>query len=121
MKTLFSTGLLAIALTVYAQDKSPGYFDFGKLPASALGGEHVEVNVGGMIASFAAKFIDKSEPDAAKLLRSIKSVRVHVIELKDDNRTNMFERIKAIRTDLEAKAWEKIVSAQSKKEDVAIY
>jgi len=122
MKTtpLFSAGLLAVALTVSAQDRPSGYFDFGKLP-TASGGEHVEVSVGGTIASIASRFIDKSEPEAAKVLRSIKSLRVHVIELKDDNRAQMVDRIKAIRTDLEGKAWEKIVSAKSKKEDVAIF
>jgi len=111
----------AVAFNGFAQDRPAGHFDFGKLPASSGGGEQVEIAVGGAILSIAAKLIDKKEPEAAALFRSVKSVRVHVLELKDDNRKEMLERIKQIRTDLGAKGWDKVVSVQQKKEDVAVF
>lgn len=121
MKTIFISILLCGALLANAEDRPPGYFDFGSLPSSPSGGEDVEVVIGGMIMNMASRIIKKPEPEVAELLRNLRSVRVHVIEMKDDNRKEMLERIKAIRTDLDTKGWERVVSAKKKKEDVAVY
>lgn len=113
--------LLCSSLILNAQDRPPGYVDFGQLPASASGGEQVEIAVGGAVIGMVARILKKPEPEAAELLKNIRSVRVAVMELKDDNRKAMLERVQAIRADLDAKQWERIVSAKKKKEDVAIY
>jgi hypothetical protein len=110
-----------LALNAFADDRPAGHFDFGKLPTSSAGGEQVEIAVGGAILGIAAKLIDKKEPEAAALFRSVKSVRVHVLELKDDNRKEMLDRVKQIRADLDAKGWDRVVSVQQKKDDVAVF
>ena len=121
MKTIFCSILLCSSLLLNAQDRPPGFFDFGSLPASPSGGEDVEVVIGSLVMNMVAGVIKKPEPEAADLLKSLRSIRVHVIEMKDDNRKEMLERIKSIRTDLDAKGWERVVSAKQKKEDVAVY
>jgi hypothetical protein len=119
-KTLIAV-LLCSSLILNAQDRPAGYVDFGQLPASESGGEHVEIALGSAVMGMAASVLKKPEPEAAELLKGLRSVRVHVIEMKDDNRKAMLERIQAIRTDLDAKKWERIVSVKKKKEDVGIY
>ena len=121
MKTIFCSVLLCGSLLLNAQDRPPGFFDFGSLPASPSGGEDVEVVIGSLVMNMVAAVIKKPEPEAADLLKSLRSIRVHVIEMKEDNRKEMLERIKSIRTDLDAKGWERVVSAKQKKEDVAVY
>ena len=121
MKTTLIAILLCSGLLVNAQDRPPGYFDFGSIPASPSGGEQVEIAVGGAVMSMAARILKKPEPEAAELLRNLRSVRVHVVEMKDDNRKEMLERIKAIRADLDTKGWERVVSVSKKKEDVGVY
>jgi hypothetical protein len=98
-----------------------GYLDFGKLPASTTGGEFVEVNVRSNLISMVARLAAKAEPKAAELLRGLHAVHVKVIGLDDGNRPEILKRITEIRNDLDAKGWEKIVSAQKKNEDVAVY
>lgn len=121
MKKIFIAILLCSSFILNAQDRPPGYIDFGQLPASPSGGEHVEIAVGGAVMGMVASVLKKPEPEAAELLKGLRSARVHVIEMKDDNRKEMLERIQAIRADLDTKKWERIVSVKKKKEDVGIY
>ena len=121
MKKTFVAVLLCGSLILNAQDRPPGYVDFGQLPASESGGEHVEIALGGAMMGLAASVLKKPEPEAADLLKGLRSVRVHVVEMKDDNRKAVLERIQAIRTELDGKKWERIVSVKKKKEDVGIY
>ena len=121
MKKTFIAALLCSSLILNAQDRPPGYVDFGQLPASASGGEEVEIAIGGAVMGLAASILKKPEPEAAELLKNLRSIRVHVIEMKDDNRKEMLERVKAIRADLDTKKWERLVSVKKKKEDVGIY
>jgi hypothetical protein len=115
------TALLAAApLSVHAAD-SPGYVDFGKFTAPANGGEFVEVNVGSNLISLAAQLVEKLEPDAAKLLRSVQGVRVTVVGLTDENRADLEKRVRQIRSGLETQGWDRVVTAQQKDEDVGIY
>ena len=121
MKQIYIAILLSSCLLVNAQDRPPGYFDFGQLPASPSGGNQVEVAVGGAVIGIVARVLKKPEPEAADLLRNLRSVRVYVTEMKDDNRKEMLERIQAIRADLDGKGWERVVSAKKNKEDVAVF
>jgi hypothetical protein len=114
-----AAALATLTLNLHAALPPAGYVDFGNLPAS--NGEFVEVNVKGNLLSMVARLTQKAEPQVADVLKGLQAIRVNVIGLNDENRDEMEKRIKAIRTDLDGKAWEKIVSVQKANEDVGIY
>ena len=109
-----------LATRLHAENPPPGYVDFGKLtPAS--GGEFVEVHIKSNLIAMVARLTEKHEPEVADLLRGLQLVRVNVIGLSDDNRAEMEKRVKAIRSELDRKGWERIVTAQKQDEDVGVY
>src|SRR5256885_6308487 len=110
-----------ISLSAYAGDSPPGYVDFGTFTAPASGREFVEVNVKSNLISMLARLTEKEEPQVAEALRGLQSVRVNVIGLDDNNREEVEKRIKSLRTQLNGQGWERVVSAQQKNEDVAVY
>lgn len=117
---LFATVLtVASALRVFAAE--PGYVDFGKFIPPTNGGDFVEVNIKENLLSFAATIAQHHEPDAAALLRDLKSVRVNVIGLNDENRSDLTARVAKIRAELESQGWEKTVVAKQKDDDVNVY
>jgi hypothetical protein len=96
--------------------------DFGKFTLAGKGSEFVEVQVRSNLLNFAARLVEKEEPEAAKLLRSVQLVRVNVIGLTDETRDAMQKRVQGIRQDLEGRGWERNVNAQGKDgEDVGVY
>ncbi len=111
----------AIGVGVHAENASSGYVDFGKFSAPASGGECVEVNINSNLISIVARLTEKSEPEVADLLRGLRSVRVNVIGLNDENRADMEKRVKTIRGELDARGWQRIVTVQKQGEDVGIY
>jgi len=113
--------MLLIATILAEEKKSPGFVDFGKIPASAAGGEFVEVSVGRALFAISARLFDKSEPEVAQLLRGLQLVRVNVVGLGEDNRAQIQEHVRKLRSELDGKGWERIVTVQQKKEDVAVY
>jgi len=126
MKQLIQlTGGFALAgvLCFAAQDDKAlaGYVDFGKLAAPASGGEFVEVQISSNLIGMAARLVEKSEPEVGEVIRGLKLIRVNVIGLTDENRAEMQKRVKAIRGELDAQKWERIVTAQKENEDVGIY
>jgi len=113
--------VLFAVINLHAAEPAPGYIDFGKFTPSASGGEFVEVHIKSNLIAMVARLAEKSEPEAAELLRGLQLVRVNVIGLTDENRDEMEKRIKAIRSKLDAQGWERIVTAQQKDEDVGVY
>jgi hypothetical protein len=112
---------LVLAVKLCGETPPPGQVDFGTFTAPSGGGEFVEVNVTGSLISLATKFVEKDEPDVAQVLKGLQSVRVNVIGLNDENRSEMQTRVQGIRKDLEAKGWERIVKVQEKGQDVGVY
>jgi Domain of unknown function (DUF4252) len=108
-------------LTVQAANAPAGYVDFGKLSAGENGAQFVEVNVNSNLIAMVARLTQKSEPDVAELLQGLHSIRVNVIGLNDANRDEIQQRVKSIRSQLDNQGWERIVTAQQKKEDVGVY
>src|SRR5688500_14781444 len=103
MKRMVCTSGLASILFVTgacAQEKSAGFIDFGKLPASRSGKEFVEVSVGRPLFVISSKLFEKSEPEVAGLLRGLQLVQVNVVGLAEDNRDQMKEHIRKLRADL---------------------
>lgn len=116
-------GLLAATLLSFntRADSSGGTVDFGKFSPPAGGGEFVEVNIKGNLLSMAAKLTEKAEPEAAQLLRGLQAVRVNVIGLNDQNKSELKERIKSVQQTLASQNWERIVTAQKDNQDVGVY
>lgn len=111
----------AVATSTTIADPVPaGFVDFGKFTPSAAGGEFVEVKLSRGLIQMASKITRKHEPEVADLLRSLESVRVNVIPLGDDNRAETEAKVAAIRTELEGKGWEKVVSVRERDQDVAV-
>ena len=85
---------------------SPGQVDFGKFTPPGDGGQFVEIQIKSNLLSLAAQMLEKQQPDAAKLLRSVQLVHVNVVGLTDENRAEMTKRVRQIRHDLDARGWE---------------
>lgn len=115
--------ILAVGLNLNAYaGSSPGEVDFGKLGEPDKGGKYIEINLGRNLISLAARLVDKHEPEAAKLLRSVQLLRVNVVGLSDDNRADAEKRVRGIRSQLDKLGWERIVTVQEQNgEDVGIY
>ena len=127
MKRMISP-LLALALLAGGSHfnlraaPSPGEVDFGKFSRPGAGVNYVEINVKQNLLSLAARLVEKAEPEAAKLLRSIQLVRVNVLGLTDDNRGDMEKRAQDVRSHLEKQNWERTVTVQDKDgQDVGVY
>ena len=127
MKKIFGCtiglGFLLLIAAIWAQDKNPGFVDFGKLPTSAVTdrGEYVEVNLGRAVFAISGKLFEKNEPEVAALLRGLHQLQVNVVGMADDNRAAVQEHIRKLRADLNGKGWERIVSVKDGKDDVAIF
>lgn len=125
MKQLIRNSLVVFmaagAISLSAENQPPGYVDFGRFSAPASGGEFVEVNVKSNLIAMAARLVGKAEPEVADLLRGLNQVRVNVIAVDDKNREEIEGRVRKIRSDLDAKGWERVVTVQNQKEDVGVY
>jgi Na+-translocating ferredoxin:NAD+ oxidoreductase RnfG subunit len=117
------TAVLCFGLntTASAADLMPGQVDFGAFSPPKEGGQYVEVKLPSNLISLAARFVEKEEPEVAELLKGLKLVRVNVVGIDKDNGAEIQKRMKSIRKDLDGKAWERIVTAQEKDQEVAIY
>jgi len=100
----------------------PGQVDFGKFTPPGDGGQFVEIQINSNLLSLAAQVVEKQQPGAAKLLRSVELVHVNVVGLTDGNRAEMTKRVRQIRHDLDAQGWDHNVVVQGKNgQDVGIY
>jgi len=113
--------LTCITTQALAVDPSAGFVDFGKFTPPSGGGQFVEVNIKSPLIGLAVRLTEKAEPEVADLLRGLHSVRVNVIGVDDANRAELGERLAAIRTELESKGWERIVTVQEKGQEVGVY
>ena len=100
---------------------SPGQVDFGTFTPPGNGSEFVEIQVRSNLLSLAAQLVEKQQPDAAKVIRSVESIHVNVIGLTDANRADLEKRVQQIRHDLESRGWDHNVAVQQEGKDVGIY
>ena len=106
---LFTVASLAVAFALPGfAAQNPGEVDFGTMP-SAKGRQFVEINLQPNLISFAAKIVNKQEPEVAELLRGIKQIRVNVVGLDDSNRGTVDQKMEAVRADLESRGWTQVV------------
>jgi hypothetical protein len=127
MKHLFGRSIAtaiavaAVGFSVNAEPSSSGIVDFGKLMAPTSGGEFVEVNVSSNVISLISRLAKDNEPEIKDVIAGLQQVRVNVVGLDDGNRDQMKERVKSVRGQLDGQGWERVVTAQEKDEDVAIF
>ena len=127
MKTMLRSSLAVAALAVGVSCNvlaglPAGQVDFGTFTPPADGGQFVEVQINSNLLSLAAQVVEKQQPDAAKLLRSVQLVHVNVVGLTDENRAELTKRVRQIRHDLDARGWDHNVVVQEKGgQDVGIY
>ncbi len=127
MKTMFCHPLAIAVLAAGVSfnvlaGPSPGQVDFGKFAPPDGASEFVEVQIQSNLLALAAQLVEKQEPAAAQLVRSVEFIHVNVIGLTDANRADLVKRVHQIRHDLDAQGWEQNVVVQEKNgEDVGIY
>lgn len=119
--TALALTLATVTTPLLAADPSDGFVDFGKFTPPSGGGQFVEVNIKSSLIGLAARLAENAEPEVASLLRGLHAVRVNVIGLDDTNRAELGERLIRIRTELESKGWERIVTVQEKGQEVGVY
>lgn len=117
------TGISIIALatsSARADAQQPGQVDFGSF-TRAPGCDFIEVNVPPSLIALAAKFVEREEPEVAKLLNGLKLVRVNVVGLNEGNKQSVEDRVEKIRTTLAGSGWERLVTAQAHGQDVGVH
>ena len=118
-------GLIVVGSLIVAEASgaqlAPGLVDFGTFTPSASGGQFVEVDIKDNLIGMVARLASKQEPEVAEVLGGLKHIRVNVLALDDKNRQDTQTKITQIRSDLEAKGWEKIVTARQDSQDVCIF
>lgn len=112
---------ILLAASGLSAAESPGAIDFGNIPGPSGHGEQVEVHVPRNLISIAQKIVAKQEPEVAKLLESVESVRVRVVSLDEGNRAAVEKRMGEVRADLTKAGWQKVVTAKDGGDDVAIF
>jgi len=110
-----------ISLGLCAEDPPPGYIDFGKYFPPPSSGEFVEVNIGNSLISMTARLVEKDEPEIANLIRGLQRIRVNVIGLDKRDRADIEARVKALRDELDAQGWERVVGVRQKGQDVGVH
>ncbi len=115
LRSAFAAATLSLALTTFASaaEAQSGAIDIGQLMPSAKG-EFVEINLSSAMLKFAARIAARQEPEAAELIRNLKSLRVNVVGLDDSNRDSTIEQIEGVRRKLEAQGWTKMVTVREK-------
>lgn len=113
----FSLAAATLSLTLLASSRAAevevGAIDIGQLMPSTKG-QFVEVNLSPAMLKFAARIAARHEPEAAEMIRNLKSIRVNVVGLDDTNRTATVEQIESVRRKLETQGWTKMVTVREK-------
>ena len=117
-----SAAIAAISLvtSVRAANLEPGAIDLGKLSPTP-GAEFVEVNINSNLVAMVTNFAKKAEPEVAEILKGLKSIRVNVLGLNDENRDDIQSRIASVRGQLDKGGWDRIVTVVDGADDVGVY
>ena len=118
--SVIAVASLLLTTPLRADNPPPGAVNFGKF-TKPTNGELVEINLNSDTIAMAMQVAGKGQPDLAEVLGGLHSIRVNVVGLDDQNREEVAARMKAVRGELDAAGWQRIVSVQEKKEDVGIF
>ena len=124
MKNLFritpALAAISLASSLSAANLEPGAIDLGKVSPSP-GAEFVEVNINSNLIAMVTNFAKKAEPEVAEILKGLKSIRVNVMGLNDENREEIKGRIDSVRAQLDKGGWDRIVTVLDGADDVGVY
>jgi len=113
--------LLALpALAVEQTPSSPSVIDFGNFTPPE-DGTFVEIKVNGNLINMATRIARESEPEIARILGGLRSIRVNVIQFNEKDRTDVTSRVQSIRKQLDPASWDQVVRVEEENEDVGIY
>jgi len=121
-----ATACCLLALPVLATEEntaSPSAIDFDVFSPSE-DGSFVEIRVNNGLINMAARLAETSEPEVAKILGGLKSIRVNVIKFEEGEKgekKKVTSRIESIRKQLDDQEWERVVRVKEDNEDVGIY
>src|SRR5687768_11657370 len=116
-----SAALAAITFTtVRAANLEPGAIDLGKLTPTP-GAQFVEVNINSNLIAMVMNFAKKAEPEVAEVLKGLKSIRVNVLGLNDENREDIKNRLTSVRAQLEKGGWDRIVTVMEGANDIGVF
>ena len=123
MKNYLAAVALAAATSLgsaFGASHEAGFVDFGKF-TPMTGSEFVEVNVNSNLIAMVANFARKQEPQVAEALSGLKSIRVNVLGVNDDNREEITQRMKSVRAQLDGAGWERLVTVIKDGDDVGVF
>lgn len=122
MKNLIrvSAAVAAVSIMTMVQAAEGGFVDLGKFSPTP-GAQFVEVNIGSNLVAMVTNFAKKAEPEVAEVLAGLKSIRVNVLGLNEENRAEIQERIGQVRAQLEKGGWDKVVTVIDRADDVGVY
>ena len=110
----------AVISVTTIQAAENGLIDLGKFSPTP-DAQFVEVNINSNLIAMVTNFAKKAEPEVAEILQGLKSIRVNVLGLNDENRVEIQEKITSIRSQLEKGGWDRVVTVMDKADDVGVY
>jgi hypothetical protein len=116
--TAVACATLASSFPAFGADD--GAIDFGKFKP-APGAEFVEVNIKSNLIEMVTNLAKKAEPEVAEVLKGLKQIRVNVLGLTDENRKDVQSQVQKVRTQLEEKGWDRIVTVMKDSEDIGVF
>jgi len=123
ISSFLAVALLTATATLSASAESaPGEVDFTGIAEPGQNAEYVDIHLGHNLIALAARLVDKQQPEAARLLRSVQLVHLNVVGVADENRDAMQKRVHEFRSQLEKNGWVRVVTVRQKGgEDVGIF
>ena len=118
--------LLAICLvpgpaTAQLHEDHPGYFpieELGILPEESI---NLEINLTGPMMKFIALATDEAEPELARLIEGLKSIRVRGADLDRGNADDVRSGIRDATQQLAERGWISMVRIRDDNEEIHIY
>lgn len=98
----------------------PAQIDFGTFTPPE-DGTFVEIKVSKSLLNMATRIVEDSEPEMARILGGLNSIRVNVIECDDEHQAEVKARMYDIRDQLARRGWEQVVNVREDQEDVGVY
>jgi hypothetical protein len=84
-------------------------------------GTFVEVRISKGLLNMATRIAQESEPEMARILGGLNSIRVNVLECDKEQQAEIKARVYDIRSQLDARQWERVVNVREGDEDVGVY